>query len=676
MFALLVMAGSGTGVYGVSQNLAAPAQTPVATTQLVPVAYRNISQTLTVAGTLVYYNSQQLTFGASGTVKEIKVSEGAAVKAGDVLANFDDASARSLQKAYTQAQQALETANENLEKAKKPYSEADIAQAQAALTSTQVAVNSAQANLDKAKAPYTAADLAQAQAAITTAQIAVNASKENLTKAKNPYSEADIAQARLAVINAQIAVNTAQDNLYKAQHPYSDEEIEDAEEAVAAAEEDLTNAIDKAATDIAKANDAIDDAYDDYLEAREHGSLDDRERAYNTWQSALVNLNTIRASAEKSIKAAQDKLEQAQETLDKMLADPDPLNIQQKDQQLVIALLNLTLTQENLAKILAGPDALNVQQKEEALVVAENNLAKATDNLAEMKKGPDALTVQQREEQLQVAKNSLVTAAGNLAKMQEEADALTVQLKQIEVDAAQAAVDLAQKQAASNGLVAPAAGTITVINIKAGQSVGATATAMELTDTSVYALTASVNELDIPQVVLGQSARVTVDAISNQGLSGKVQTISQTATTQSGVVSYRITVLVTAGAASLRSGMSASAEVVVQEASHVLAVPNKAVGGTPNNPTVSVMVNGAAETRSVTTGLSDDSYTEILSGLSEGERVIIAGGSVPSTRTTTPQTTSTGRTNNTFVPGGQFPGGGVIITGGPPAGGGGGVFVP
>jgi len=190
--AVLVISGSGIGAYDLINNLTEPEPALSSATQTVSVTYRNISQSLTVSGALAYYNPQQLTFGASGTVKEVKVAEGASVKAGDVLATFDDASSRALQKALTQAQQTLATAKDNLEKAKKPYSDADIV---------------------------------QAQAAITSAQLAVNTARDNLDKAKNPYTETDVAQARLAVINAQIALKTAEDNLYKAQYPYSAEDI-------------------------------------------------------------------------------------------------------------------------------------------------------------------------------------------------------------------------------------------------------------------------------------------------------------------------------------------------------------------------------------------------------------------------------------------------------------------
>jgi multidrug efflux pump subunit AcrA (membrane-fusion protein) len=184
--ALLLLAGAGSGAYyGVDSWLGRPKTTAV-TGQLIPVAYRDITQTLRVAGTLSYYNVQQLTFGAAGTIKDIKASEGTIVAKGDVLATFDDASVRNLQKAILQAQTALATAKTNLDNARHPYTDADIASAQSAMINAQAAVATAQTNLDKAK---------------------------------NPYTDADIASVQIAVINAQAAVATAQANLDKAIHP-------------------------------------------------------------------------------------------------------------------------------------------------------------------------------------------------------------------------------------------------------------------------------------------------------------------------------------------------------------------------------------------------------------------------------------------------------------------------
>jgi HlyD family secretion protein len=152
VMALVVMAGSGGGVYAINLKVNNSKQvTPTVTTQLVAVRYGNISQTLTVSGTLSYSEITQLTFGAAGTVKKVNVIDGDSVVKGDILAEFDEASLRSLQKQYVQAQVALTTAQDNLDNAEHPYSDTEISQAQVAVTNAQIALKTAQDNLDNAE---------------------------------------------------------------------------------------------------------------------------------------------------------------------------------------------------------------------------------------------------------------------------------------------------------------------------------------------------------------------------------------------------------------------------------------------------------------------------------------------------------------------------------------------
>ncbi len=602
LMAFVVLAGAGAGAYyGVNTWLNQPKTTASATTvQYLAVAYGDISQTLTVSGSLSYYNTQQLTFGASGTIKEVKIAAGDNVAKDAVLATFDDASNRALQKALLQAQVALATA---------------------------------QANLDSARHPYTHADIAAAQASITSAQIAINTAQTNLDKAKNPYSDIDIAQAELAVMNAQTALTTAQSNLDKAEHPYTDAEIAAAAEAVQTAQTYYSNVYIKAHGDIADAQYQVQDAWTAYQNALLHGTSTDKTRTLNDYQSALANLAIVQANAIKSIQSAQDALTQAQ---------------------------------NNLAAVQATPDASNIQKKQYELLIAQLNLAKAQDNLATMQTAPDSLDILQKQQQLTTAQNNLTKAKQNLADMHATPDAVTIQLKKLELENAQAALDLAQQQAQYNALVAPSAGTITTVNIKAGQAVNASTVAVEMIDPSVFALTASVSELDITQVKVGQSASVSVDALSGRKLSGKVGSIATSATSQSGVVSYKVTVLVTAPSdVQLMAGMSSSADVTVQEANHVLVVPNKAIGGTTSNPTVTVMVSGQAEIVSVKTGLSDDTYTEVTQGLKEGDSVAITTSAKASSTRTATTTTRTTATTTTRTSQQQFPGE-VVPTGGPP----------
>ena len=69
--------------------------------------------------------------------------------------------------------------------------------------------------------------------------------------------------------------------------------------------------------------------------------------------------------------------------------------------------------------------------------------------------------------------------------------------------------------------------------------------------------------------------------------------------------------------------MSATATLVVQQANNVLVIPSRAIGGSVSNPTVSVMVNGELVDMPVTLGISDDTQTEVVGGLKEGDMVLV-----------------------------------------------------
>jgi multidrug efflux pump subunit AcrA (membrane-fusion protein) len=73
----------------------------------------------------------------------------------------------------------------------------------------------------------------------------------------------------------------------------------------------------------------------------------------------------------------------------------------------------------------------------------------------------------------------------------------------------------------------------------------------------------------------------------------------------------------------LRDGMSATAEIILDRRENVLLIPNRAIQGSPDNPWLEVLVGERTEKRQVTLGLSDGVNTEVLSGLEEGEDVVL-----------------------------------------------------
>jgi HlyD family secretion protein len=648
--ALIVMAGTGSGVYEGYAWLNKPkVAAPLVNVQQVAVRLGNVTKTLTISGSLTYSDSQTVTWGAPGTIKEVNVAEGDSVTQGQVLAKFDDASIRSLQSAVLQAQVALNTAQANLDKAQ----QTELSQAQTDVITAQIAVNTAQTNLDKASHPYTDTDILQAQADIINAQAAINTAQTNLDKANHPYTDNDVVQAQAAIINAQTAVETAQTALDKANHIYTDDEWTAANLAITDAQKALNTTMTKTSLDLSSAADAVNTAYLAYQK-------DTTTKTYVAWQQALTNFNTAEANANKTLQAAYDVLDKARATLTIMQGPPDPDEVTLAQAKLGVANTTLNAARTNLATIQAGPDPLTVQQKQIQLTIAQNNLVTAKANLATIQSGPDPLTVQQKQIQLTIAQNNLKQVQTTLANLQAGSN---INLKKIDVQNAQAAFDNAQKAALLTTVVAPSAGMVSVLNVKAAQTVNATTTICTLVNPALFALTASVNQLDITQIKLGQSASVAIDALAGQKLSGKVSAITRSATTQQGVTTYRVSVAVTSPEdAQLLAGMSASASVTVQEVKNVLLVPNRAVGGTSSSPTVNVLLADGLtkETRAVTTGLSDSSYTEIKTGVNEGEIVLVTIAVKATSTSRVAATTSTGAIA-TLIPGGQIPGQ-VIVT--------------
>ena len=175
-------------------------------------------------------------------------------------------------------------------------------------------------------------------------------------------------------------------------------------------------------------------------------------------------------------------------------------------------------------------------------------------------------------------------------------------------------------------IVAPFDGLVTDITITEGKEISAATLAtpaISLVDTSEIELRGFIDEIDVAMVQLGQEANVLLDALPDEEINGRVTFISPIGTIRAGVVSYETTITLENPVAGLRDGMSATAEVVIERRDDVLWIPNRAIRGTWENPTVVVLVDEQEEEREITLGLSDGINTEVLSGLEEGEKVVL-----------------------------------------------------
>jgi multidrug efflux pump subunit AcrA (membrane-fusion protein) len=169
-------------------------------------------------------------------------------------------------------------------------------------------------------------------------------------------------------------------------------------------------------------------------------------------------------------------------------------------------------------------------------------------------------------------------------------------------------------------------------------------------------LEVSFSESDIGKVRKGQAATVSVDAMEGTELAGRVTKVSVLPSEgSSGVVEYPATILLTQSAKGLRAGMSASAEVVVEQADDAVTVSSEAISSVGGRKTVTVEEDGKEVTKQVKTGLEGDETTQVISGLKAGETVVLPEASVASA---TP-----GGESGALPGGGGFPGGGLSVEG-------------
>ena len=150
-------------------------------------------------------------------------------------------------------------------------------------------------------------------------------------------------------------------------------------------------------------------------------------------------------------------------------------------------------------------------------------------------------------------------------------------------------------------------------------------TAVTLLDTRSMEFNGIVGEIDIFKVKVGQKALITVDALPDEEFTGTVTFISPFGTSETGVVNFAVTIELEQNDIDLRGGLTATADILVTDRENVLLIPTQAIIATPVGNIVIVMndMTGERERRRITLGEQDYQFAEVISGLSEGETVVI-----------------------------------------------------
>lgn len=243
--------------------------------------------------------------------------------------------------------------------------------------------------------------------------------------------------------------------------------------------------------------------------------------------------------------------------------------------------------------------------------------------------------------------SSIIEGQETLQELQAGPDALDIQSDQLSIQQQQEALTQAEDNLSNYTITAPFSGTIAGLDLNVGDTVSSgTNVATLITNQDLADI--SVNEVDAAKIAIGQQATLTFDAIPNLTLTGTVVNVNPLGTVSQGVVSYAIQIGFTTQDPRVKAGMTVNADIESAVHQNVLTVPASAITTVNGSTYVSVFnppLTGSNVTSTsgvvsatpptevpVTVGITDNTNTEIDSGLTAGEqivaRTVTSGGAV------------------------------------------------
>ena len=438
---------------------------------------------------------------------------------------------------------------------------AAMTQAQADVAVATAQLAGAQAILDQTVGSVTANDITAARAMLTEAQARL-ALLSNGTRAEV------LARAQAAVVDSQANLDTQR-------------------KVLAVAKEQADTLVAKRANDLADAQSAMTGANEDNQHVIAKGT--DPRTGRSLSQS---DIRDYAGKYDATVRATEN----AKALLAQATRDADAAR-QAEISGIATAESRVTTAQADLTALTSGA-GVDVAAAKAAVATAESNLGK--------------LLGGQRNAQVAAQEANVAAAKAGL-------DRANARLTQAQAQAKMAGVKLDDAT-----LTAPFAGVVADVSAKVGELV-TTAPVVNLIDITKFAVEITVDEVDVAHVAVGQPVAVMVDALGEPALQGAVVRIAPQATINNGVVSYKVTVEATPDQRVVKSGMTASAQIITAQAKNALGLPRAAVHLVDGVQKVTVVKNGTREVRTVETGVKGDDLVEIKSGITAGDVVEIDG---------------------------------------------------
>jgi len=285
-------------------------------------------------------------------------------------------------------------------------------------------------------------------------------------------------------------------------------------------------------------------------------------------------------------------------------------------------------------------------------------------------------TIKNSKESIISSDRTIIEKTASLAELRAGPDALDIRAQELSIKQKENALSDAKEKFADYFVKAPFDGVVAETNVKKGDTVSSGVTIATLITKQKIA-EISLNEVDAAKVKVGQKTTLTFDAVEELSLTGEVIEVDTLGTVSQGVVTYTVKINFDTQDERVKSGMSVSANIITDMKQDVLMAPNSAIkflGETSYvempNETVGtslvgtnsgIVLTASPRQQTITTGLANDSYTEVVSGLSDGDQIITRTVSASTANSTSNSSSNRSSSGNIFNMGGGPAAGSVMI---------------
>lgn len=508
-----------------------------------------------------------------------------------------------------------------------------------------------------------------AQIDATDAAKSVRDAKSNLESAKLSLEKLKAPATDLELLQAENAIVSAQEN--KAQ---AEESLAEAEDSLAKTYDDSYNTVSNVFLDLPTIMSEIKSIISDYdfdnnqtniewyatqINACSDTDVSDKIMIYknninnnygkilNTYNSNYDKYKTITRNSPTS--SIESLVSDSYNTV-KNLADLI------KDAYNFVDLANTTMNDCNSRKINI-PSAVSTNKKSlETYTGTTNtdllNLLSAKNSIESSK---TSITSYVRS--IESSQRTIAEKTASLANLKAGTDALDLKSQELSIQQKENSLRDAQAELANYTVRAPFDGVIASVTAKKGETVSSGGTVATIITKQKIA-TISFNEVDAAKIKVGQKVNLTFDAVSDLNITGQVAEVDTLGTVSSGVVSYDVKIVFDVQDDRVKSGMTVTAVIITSSKTDVLMVKSSAIKTQGDASYVQVLVNGAPQNKTVVVGDSNDTMTEITSGVSEGDEIIVQTITTSATsKTSSSKTSSSGsssKSSNSGPPGGMM----------------------